>query len=279
MMISRRDVLKGAGACGALGFTGFYTWQFEPHWLEIVERPLGITNLPKDLAGNRLVLISDLHIGRKVDDGYILKTFERIRSLSPDFVVFTGDLTDLRPDELGHAQRMIPHLPLGRVGSVGILGNHDYGPGWCHPEMAKRITDLAKQAGVAILRNEAVELKGLHFVGLDDVWAGRFRPKEALSKLPPGVATVALSHNPDTVDRAGWERFGGWILAGHTHGGQCKPPFLPPPVLPVENRRYTAGEFDLSGGRRLYISRGVGHTLRVRFNVRPEVTVFYLSAV
>jgi predicted MPP superfamily phosphohydrolase len=70
----------------------------------------------------------------------------------------------------------------------------------------------------------------------------------------------------------------GWILSGHTHGGQCKPPFLTPPLLPVRNRRYTAGEFALDGGRRLYISRGVGHLRQVRFNVRPEVTVFELHS-
>ena len=73
-----------------------------------------------------------------------------------------------------------------------------------------------------------------------------------------------------------WSGYQGWILSGHTHGGQCRPPFLPPPLLAVSNRRYTAGEFDLSGGRRLYINRGVGHLLRVRFNVRPEVTVHEL---
>jgi uncharacterized protein len=76
------------------------------------------------------------------------------------------------------------------------------------------------------------------------------------------------------VDLPGWSGYEGWILSGHTHGGQCKPPFLPPPLLPVRNRRYTAGEFELAGGRRLYISRGVGHLLQVRFNVRPEVTIF-----
>jgi predicted MPP superfamily phosphohydrolase len=46
----------------------------------------------------------------------------------------------------------------------------------------------------------------------------------------------------------------------------------------VRNRRYTAGEFELAGGRRLYISRGVGALLQVRFNVRPEVTVFELRS-
>jgi uncharacterized protein len=34
----------------------------------------------------------------------------------------------------------------------------------------------------------------------------------------------------------------------------------------------------LDGGRRMYISRGVGHLLQVRFNVRPEVTVFELRS-
>jgi predicted MPP superfamily phosphohydrolase len=45
----------------------------------------------------------------------------------------------------------------------------------------------------------------------------------------------------------------------------------------VQNRRYTSGAFDLEGGRRMYISRGVGHTLQIRFNVRPEAAVFELE--
>ncbi len=77
--------------------------------------------------------------------------------------------------------------------------------------------------------------------------------------------------------KASWGDYQGWILAGHTHGGQCKPPFLPPPLLPVWNPRYTAGEFPLAGNRRLYINRGIGYVLRVRFNVRPEITVFHLA--
>jgi len=101
----------------------------------------------------------------------------------------------------------------------------------------------------------------------------------ALAALDPRRAALVLSHNPDTVDEPGWGEYEGWILAGHTHGGQCKPPFLPPPLLPVQNRRYTSGEFALSGGRKMYINRGVGHLLRVRFNVRPEITLFHLDCV
>ena len=78
------------------------------------------------------------------------------------------------------------------------------------------------------------------------------------------------------MDDLSWEGYTGWVLAGHTHGGQCKPPFLPPPVLPVKNRRYTSGEIAVDSGRTLYISRGVGHLLKARFNVRPEITLFTL---
>jgi predicted MPP superfamily phosphohydrolase len=70
--------------------------------------------------------------------------------------------------------------------------------------------------------------------------------------------------------------FRGWVLAGHTHGGQCKPPFLPPPLLPVKNRRYVAGEYDIGPGRWMYINRGLGYLRRVRFNARPEITLFTL---
>ena len=48
-------------------------------------------------------------------------------------------------------------------------------------------------------------------------------------------------------------------------------------LLPVKNRKYTAGEIDLQDGRTLYINRALGCLLQVRFNVRPEITVFELS--
>jgi hypothetical protein len=96
--------------------------------------------------------------------------------------------------------------------------------------------------------------------------------------LNPAEAALVLCHNPDAADEPVWAGYRGWILAGHTHGGQCKPPFLPPPLLPVKNRRYTCGAFDLGDGRNLYISRGLGYLRRVRFGVRPEITLFRLVA-
>jgi len=89
--------------------------------------------------------------------------------------------------------------------------------------------------------------------------------------------SIVLSHNPDTVDLPIWDGYDGWILCGHTHGGQCRFPFIGAPICPVKNKRYLSGFYDIEGGHKLYINRGIGHTRRVRFMARPEITVFTLK--
>lgn len=275
--ITRRRLIKAAASGLALGAgAGFYAWRIEPHWLEVVERKLPVERLPRDWEGARLVQMSDLHMGARVDDDYLRRCFARVDELEPEVVVYTGDFVDRDAHSVDHARRMFPELPRGSRATFGVLGNHDYGFRWAESLFADQIAEIANAAGVRILRNEVGEVNGFHVVGLDDLWARRFDPEAGLGALGEGAAAVALSHNPDTVDLPGWGSYSGWVLTGHTHGGQCKPPFLPPPLLPVTNRRYTSGAFELASNRRMYINRGLGHLLRVRFNVRPEATVFEL---
>jgi len=277
--LTRRQALKGLTALGAGAFVlGFYTWRWEPHWLEFTYPPLPVSGLPEGLEGRTLAQISDLHVGPEVDEDYIIQSFRRVQEHAPDFVIFTGDWITYRgPQGLEQLRRVMAHAPHGRLGTAGILGNHDYGFRWKMVEVAEEIVTITREAGVNLLRNEALRIAGLQFIGLDDLWSPFFDPKGILDARGRDAASIVLCHNPDAADRLVWEGYQGWILAGHTHGGQCKPPFLPPPLLPVSNRRYVAGKIGLSGNRQMYISRGVGHLLRVRFNVRPEIPIFRLS--
>lgn len=279
VLVSRRRLLQLAAAAvgGSVGVS-YYTWRIEPHWVELVRRDLPVRHLPAALEGRLLVQLSDLHIGKQVDDAFLGDAFATVAALEPAFVVATGDfMTCWRGEQLDHARRVMERFPHGRLGTLAVLGNHDYGSSARETGVADRLTRGLGDLGVEVLRNRQRTHAGLTFVGLDDYWGPNFDPRAALADLAPGAATIALCHNPDGVDQPGWERYRGWILAGHTHGGQCKAPFLRPPVLPVRNPRYVAGEVDAGGGRTLYINRALGHLLRVRFNARPEITVFRLT--
>lgn len=272
-MINRRHFIS---LMAAPVLTGLYTWRVEPTWEEYVRLRLPIRNLPRPLEGRSLVQLSDIHVGDRVSSGYLAGVFAAVTQMNPDIVAYTGDFISYAgPGTLEKLRRMADRLPRGRLGTVAVLGNHDYGKNWSQPEVAAAVARVLTDVGCTVLRNETVGVGGLNIVGLDDLWSGRLRLASPVA-APAGPALV-LSHNPDACDLPGWGSYEGWILSGHTHGGQCRPPFLPPPILPVKNRRYTAGAFDLSGGRRLYINRGLGHLTRVRFNVRPEVTVFQLA--
>jgi len=263
--------ILGSGAA-VLGNTFF----IEPFWLELVERKLPIRFLPESLKGKTLVQISDIHIGHLVSNNFLLNSFQRVSELNPDIVVYTGDFISHGEEAKKNMEALLPHLPRGRMGTAAILGNHDYGENWAEEKWADLVIALLQTRDIPVLRNTTIEIEGLQILGLDDVWAHKFRLKEGLASLDPNRASIVLSHNPDTVDLGDWSSYQGWILSGHTHGGQCKPPFLPPPLLPVTNRRYTAGHFELSGGRDLYINRALGYVMQVRFNVRPEITIFEL---
>jgi predicted MPP superfamily phosphohydrolase len=278
--VTRRKFLRWSAAAG-LGASGIlaYTFEVEPHWVAVEERDLPVANLPPALAGSRLVQISDLHVGPKVSDEYLVGCLEKVAALRPDILVFTGDFLTYSQargeDQYGQLRDVLAHLPQGRLATLGILGNHDYGRGWSEPPVAARVQAVAERAGVRVLRNACATVEGLDFVGVDDLWSGRADPVAALA-CRSAEAAIVLCHNPDTLDVRPWAGYQGWILSGHTHGGQCKPPFLPAPLVPVRNRRYVEGEVDLDDGRRLYVNRGLGHLLQVRFNARPEITSFTL---
>jgi len=292
----RRFLAIGAGAAAAAAAVGVYAWQIE-------RRPMPLENLPPSLEGTTLLQVSDVHVGPRVSSDYLMRAFETGRALAPDFVAFTGDFVSYRsPHEITELARVLRVAPRGRLATVASLGNHDYGRNWRSISVADEVSRVATDAGMVVLRNDVRTLGGLQFAGLADFWSPEFGPhhgmpptgalvapnpsrfaradtdaSDALRLLAADAPTIVLSHNPDVQDLPIWNGVRGWVLAGHTHGGQVKPPFLPPPVLPVKNKRYTAGAFDVGPGRTMYINRGLGFLVQVRFDVRPELTLFTLT--
>lgn len=278
--MKRRQFIKGASVLAGAGLlTGGYAWQLEPFWLEFVKKKMIIKNLPTELDGFTLMQISDIHVGNRFDYNYIIESFQEAKKFKPHFVVYTGDFVSYENEQqFAQLKEVFKNSVKGTLGTVGILGNHDYGRNWSEKNVADRIQEELTQSGIHVLRNEQKEIGGINFIGFDDYWATNFDPQQVMKEYNAKKANVLLCHNPDVCDLDVWNGYQGWILAGHTHGGQCKPPFLDAPMLPVKNKRYDAGEIDLKDGRTLYINRALGHLWQVRFNVRPEITIFELKS-
>lgn len=245
--MTRKHFLKRLFQLSVIGsFPLFYSWQIEPFWVEFVERKLPVKNLPKDLEGKILMQISDLHVGNRFDWNFLIESFQKAQQFNPDFVVYTGDFVNHGTSEDHKSLRKVMERAVyGKLGTFGILGNHDYGKNWKDLGSSETICEILENSGVSMLKNQQQELHGLNFIGFDDLWSPNFDPMKIMKDYNPAKANIVLCHNPDVCDKDVWNGYQGWILSGHTHGGQCRIPGVITPILPVNNRKYVSGEINL----------------------------------
>ncbi|AQX12315.1 phosphoesterase [Elizabethkingia meningoseptica] len=277
--MNRKTFLKRLFQISVAGaFPVMYSWQIEPFWVEFVERKLPVKNLPGELTGKTLMQISDMHVGNHFDWNFLIKVFQEAKAFHPDFVVYTGDYVSWESEQqYTQLRKVMQYVVRGKLGTCGILGNHDYGKNWSERHIAANICDILESSGITMLNNAQQESHGLNLIGFEDFWSPNFNPLQVMKEYDPAKANLVLCHNPDVCDLDVWNGYQGWILSGHTHGGQCRIPGVITPVLPVRNKRYTSGEIDLQDGRMLYINRAIGHSRQIRFMVRPEITLFTLT--
>lgn len=255
-------------------------WRIEPRWVEWNHLDMPTSNLPASLVDKKLVQISDIHIGETVDEEYIIEQFKRISKINPDILVYTGDfisLVNVDQAPFDQLRRILKQSPKGILGTVAILGNHDYGILARNSKRADSLVHILESHGITVLSNDSVSVDGLNIIGIDDYWGTNFYPEKALDLYRKEKPNLILVHNPDVCDLDVWRGYDGWILSGHTHGGQVRFPFQKAKIIPVDNKNYDQGLKHLSNGRTLYINKGLGHSMRVRWNVRPEITVFTLK--
>ena len=279
-MNRRKFITKIFLATAGISF-GFYSWQIEPFWLEFVHQDLPIKNLPSKLHNKVLMQISDLHVGNCFDYNFLIDSFQKAKAYKPDIVVYTGDFVcwENNPEQFEQLKIVMKESVHGTLGTFAILGNHDYGAEWNEAYVADEVSKILADSKIQMLRDAKTEISDLNIYGFEELWGTNFHPENLTKTINPDEANLVLCHNPDVCDLDVWNGYQGWILAGHTHGGQARPPFLPPLILPVKNRKYTSGIIDLEDGRMLYINRALGHSYQVRFNCRPEITIFTLKSI
>ncbi len=238
---------------------------------------LRVPGLPPAADGLRIVQLSDLHAGPFLDEAALQPVLDLARSFEPHLLALTGDfITDSAGDValLGHAFAGVP-APLGKF---AVYGNHDY-----RGRRERELSAWLRRQGVRALRNESVELSHggarVLVAGLEDIEESKGADLAATLRGSDGREhlRVLLCHHPDVVEALPAGAFH-LVLSGHSHGGQVVLPLLGPLARGWLPRR-VRGDFELPGGGRLHVNRGIGVlVVPLRVGARAEVTCVTLRA-
>jgi predicted MPP superfamily phosphohydrolase len=279
--LSRRAFLRlGLASAYEITFLGLggmaYAYGVEPGWVDVKSVPLTLPRLAPEFGGYRLVHISDLHMDEWMTQTHLAEIVELINRQAPDLVAITGDFFTYAPERFAADMVSVLSGLAPRDAAVAVLGNHDH---WTDPIVVRGVIS---QGGILDLGNAVHTLRRgaamLHVAGVDDVWERQDRLDLALKATPEAGAAILLAHEPDFADVSAATRRFDLQISGHSHGGQVIIPLRGPPLLPRYAKKYPMGLYQV-GSMMQYTNRGVGMVPpRMRFNCRPEITVFTLMS-
>jgi uncharacterized protein len=288
----RRLLTAGAGLIGLAGLstaaTGIYAREIEPFGLVVTRYAPNPLRWPANRKLS-ITVIADLHAGGPTMLlPHIRRIVDTANALQSDLIVLLGDFTAWYPfktepvaDSAWGAELARLEAPLGRW---AILGNHDW---WHDLDGVRRALDSAR---IPVLDNEAVMLgkPGNQFwlAGIGDQLAyrlghGEFRGVDdlpgTLSRVRTDDPVLLLVHEPDIFPKV--PQRVALTLAGHTHGGQIRVPFLWQRYVPSRyGARFAYGHI-VEDGRHLIVSGGLGTSvIPARLGVPPEIVHVTLGA-
>lgn len=149
----------------------------------------------------------------------------------------------------------------------------------CFNDVPAIIVEL-QSVGVQSLVNASVRLPleggEVWLAGIDDEMESHPDLAQAFEGVPPGVPLVLLAHNPDIWLQCGVD-LADLVLSGHTHGGQIQLPVMGAVHTQGTHlsRKAPAGWFE-RGRSRMFVSRGLGESIPLRFGARPQVALITL---
>ncbi len=282
-LYSRRSFLKGIFSIslgGILAGAGGYTYAryFEPSFLDIKRLTITHTKIPKSFDGFKIIQFSDTHLSEYFTIDRLKTIVNKINSLNPDLLFFTGDLMD-EPNQYTQINEIVPVLKKleAPFGKFAVYGNHDHG-GYGTDIYRNVIT----MSGFTILQNEVKNISMLDgnkisVSGIDDLMLGKPSYEGTLGNLNENTFNILLAHEPDAALKS--KNYPVHLqLSGHSHGGQVQLPFYGPLITPPYATEYFEGMYEIEN-LKLYVNRGLGTTrLPFRFLSVPELTHITLQS-
>ena len=240
----------------------------------IIVNEEAITNskITDDLTGFKIVQFGDLHYN---DINLLKDTVNTINKRNPDLILFTGDLLGKEELTTNSRKKLVKELKKlnSNLGKYAVLGEYD------NDEALSILLDC----GFTILddSNELIYYNGntpLMLVGINTNNEVINYPK-AFTNYNPNIYTIAMFHKPDYIDDFIDNYPVDLALAGHSHLGEIRIPYL----INLSNKdnasKYRDNYYEINNTK-FYITSGIGTTeYDIRINARPTINFFRLRKI
>lgn len=229
----------------------------------VVKENVVVSNkLPESFNGLKIIHFSDLHYGTTIKEKKLKEIVKVINKSKPDIIVFTGDLIDdyskIKDNDKNVIKECLKEMQ-AKLGKYIVQGNHD----------KKILANILENTDFILLQNsyELIYNEGyspILLVGLgsrnlkqrDIDKAYAYFNKEDSNQ---DIFTVSLLHEPDDIDVI-LEKFPTDLaLAGHSHNGQIRLPFLESLVKVEGAKKYYEAHYKINNTE-LFISGGLGNS-------------------
>lgn len=240
---------------------------------------LSSSDIPEQLNDMNILYFSDLDYGTFMDENRLNKLVEKINGLSPDIILFGGDLYDTDATASEDANKILTTALTSlkaNYGKYAVYGDSDDR----NEDMINTVNTIYKASDIEVLNNKSVSLhkqssQSITLVGLDNAVNGKPDIGGAYSTVSRDSYVITLCHTPDTALTVPAD-ITNYFLAGHSHGGQIYY-FFGALYQPVGAKEYFRGTHMISNSFTLDITNGVGTTKKdIRFLSNAEVVVYKL---
>ena len=261
----RRGLARFAAITGiAIILVGVEAFLIEPHWLQVTRRTITSPKLERPV---RVAVLADIQTD--APGPYEERVLREVRAANPDLILFAGDYLQVPKNRDKAAavrtfQNILRQADLRPpLGSYAVRGNFEH---------RVELTELfARTPVIPLQETQALDLGPLALTGLSvsDSF-NRFCAVAAQPKFH-----LVLGHSPDfSLGQVEADL----LVAGHTHGGQVRLPFIGPLATgSAVPRKWGSGLTEIAPRKHLLVSRGVGmergSAPRLRFLCRPELAI------
>ncbi len=275
-----KTILKVTGILIIL-LTLFYTYTTYISTVKIQVREYRIKNskIPDSFKGTKIIQLSDLHYGSTMGKDEIKKIVKLTNDRKPDIIVFTGDLINKDYDlKIKEQEQLITQLKSmnATLGKYAIFGDEDN----------EKIATIYNQSDFTILRNEydliyKEDNNPILLVGLSSAKKDQ-NIEKAYSYFKEGnhninIYTIAILHEPDTVDDILSMYQTDLFLGGHSHNGNIRLPIIHYTPFKINGAKKYDQDYYKIEQSELYISSGLGTKKGIRLFCRPSINFFRIS--